>query len=158
MSAEISQKEKGNVFYELTSEQTDLTSCYFDEPEYENPDIEKLLKNWEKSAADWQLKENRKVIDLGKTAFVPDLVLILSDGEEIYLDVLGFWTPKSLQKRLEEFAAANYTKFILAASQELRGSRDEPLWESANVIFYKTKIEPRLLVETAEKLIQTNRV
>ncbi|CAN5414479.1 DUF790 family protein [soil metagenome] len=153
MSAEISQKEKGNVFYELTSEQTDLTSCYFDEPEYENPDIKKLLKIWEKSSAEWSLQENCKVIDLGRTTFIPDLVLVSPDGKEIYLDILGFWTPKSLQKRLEEFAAANYTKFILAASQELRGSREEPLWTSANVIFYKTKIEPRVLVEMAEKLL-----
>ncbi len=153
MAAEVAQKQGGNVFYELTSQQTELKSCYYDEPEYENPDIEKLTKNWEKSSADgWQLNENRKVIDLGKTAFAPDLVLISPRGEELYLDVLGFWTPKSLQKRLEEFAAANYTKFILAASQELRGSREEPLWENANVIFYKTKIEPRLLIEMAENL------
>ncbi|HSK73402.1 MAG TPA: DUF790 family protein [Pyrinomonadaceae bacterium] len=153
ISAEISQKEKGNAFYELSSEQTELTSCYLDEPEYENPDIQKLLKNWEKRAGDWSLRENRKVIDLGKTAFVPDLVLVSPEGAEIYLDVLGFWTPKSLQKRLEEFRAAGFTKFILAASQELRGSRDEPLWTSDNVIFYKTKIEPLLLIETAENLL-----
>ena len=153
MAAEISQKEKGNVFYELSSEQTDLTSCYFDEPEYVNPDIERLRKNWEKSAAEWQLKENRRVIDLGKTAFVPDLVLTAPDGEEVYLDVLGFWTPKSLQQRLAEFAEANYRNFIIAASQELRGSREEPLWASENVMFYKTKLEPRLLIETAEKLL-----
>ncbi|CAA9417359.1 MAG: Hypothetical protein (associated with DNA helicase - Rad25 homolog) [uncultured Pyrinomonadaceae bacterium] len=159
VSAEVAQKQGGNVFYELTSEQTELKSCYYDEPEYENPDLEKLVKNWEKSSPDgWQLNENRKVIDLGKTAFAPDLVLVSPQNKEIYLDVLGFWTPKSLQKRLEEFATANYTKFILAASQELRGSRDEPLWESPNVLFYKTKIEPRLLVEAAGNLIQTDRV
>ncbi|MCY7349017.1 MAG: DUF790 family protein, partial [Pyrinomonadaceae bacterium] len=152
MSAEISQKEKGNVFYDLSSEQTELTSCYFDEPEYVNPDIERLRKNWDKSAAEWQLKENLRVIDLGKTAFVPDLVLTAPGGKEIYLDVLGFWTPKSLQKRLAEFDEANYKRFIIAASQELRGSREEPLWTSANVVFYKTKIEPRTLIELAEKL------
>jgi predicted nuclease of restriction endonuclease-like RecB superfamily len=153
MSAEVAQKQGGNVFYELTSEQTELTSCYTDEPEYENPDIQKLQKNWEKSSARWKLKENRKVIDLGKTAFIPDLVLVSPENEKIYTDVLGFWTPKSLQKRLEEFQTAKFKKFIIAASQELRGSREEPLWESPNVLFYKTKIEPRLLVEMAEKLV-----
>jgi predicted nuclease of restriction endonuclease-like RecB superfamily len=151
MSAEIQQKE-GTFFYELTSEQTDLNSCYFDEPEYENSDIEKLKKNWEKSTANWQLSENREVVDLGRTAFIPDFVLIGENGEKIYLDVLGFWTPKSLKKRLEEFQTANFRKFIFAASNELRGSREEPLWTSKNVVFYKTKIEPKILVETAEKL------
>ncbi len=153
MSAEIAQKEGGNLFYELSSEQTELNSCYFDEPEYENSDIEKLKKNWGKSAAGWQLRENAEVVDLGKTAFIPDFVLISPANEKIYLDVLGFWTPKSLKKRLEEFRAANFQNFIFAASQDLRGSREEPLWTSENVVFYKTKIEPNLLIETAENLI-----
>ena len=152
MSAEIQQKE-GTFFYELTSEQTDLNSCYFDEPEYENSDVEKLKKNWEKFASNWRLEENREVIDLGRTAFVPDFVLIAENGAKIYLDVLGFWTPKSLKKRLEEFESAKFQKFIFAASNELRGSREEPLWKSENVVFYKTKIEPKILVETAENLL-----
>ncbi len=153
MRAEISNKEKGKVFYELTSEQTELTSCYFDDPEYQNPDIDKLLKNWEKISSDWKLTENLQIIDLGKTAFIPDLALISPDNKEIYINVLGFWTPKSLQKQLAEFAESNYKNFIIAASHELRGSREEPLWDNENVIFYKTKISPQTLVETAKKLI-----
>lgn len=152
--AEIVQKQGGNLFYELTSEQKDLVSNRYDELEYVNPDIEKLVKNWGRFETDWRLEENRKVIDLGKTAFVPDLVLISPQNEEIYLDILGFWTPKSLQKRLAEFEAVNYKHFIIAASQELRGSREEPLWESPNLIFYKTKIEPRILIEMAETLFK----
>lgn len=151
--AEIAQKKGKNLFFELASEQSEIVSNRFDEPFYENPDIQKLQKNWEKLAGDWKLEENREVVDLGKTAFVPDLVLIAPDNQKVYLDVSGFWTPKSLQKRLEDFASGNFQKFIIAASHELRGSREEPLWESANVIFYKTKIEPLLLVETAKKLL-----
>jgi predicted nuclease of restriction endonuclease-like RecB superfamily len=153
--AEIAQKKGKNLFFELASEQTEIVSNRFDETPYENPDIQKLQKNWEKSAADWQLKENREVIDLGKTAFVPDLVLISPAKEKIYLDVLGFWTPKSLEKRLAEFASANFRKFIIAASSELRGSREEFLKESENVILYKTRIEPLLLTQTAEKLLSS---
>lgn len=151
MRAEIAHRE-GNVFYELSSEQVELNSCYFDEPPYKNPDLEKLRKNWEKRESGWRLEENREVVDLGKTAFIPDLVLISPENEKIYTDVLGFWTPKSLKKRLEEFHAAAFRKFIFAASQELRGSREEPLWESENVLFYKTKIEPQLLINMAENL------
>ena len=153
MSAEIAQKEGGNLFYELSSEQTELNSCYFEEPEYENSDRGKLKKNWEKSVTDWELRENTEVVDLGKTAFIPDFVLISPNSEKIYLDVLGFWTPNSLKKRLEEFRHANFQKFIFAASQELRGSREEPIWTSKNVVFYKTRIEPNFLAETAEKLL-----
>jgi predicted nuclease of restriction endonuclease-like RecB superfamily len=153
MSAEVVQKEGGNAFYELSSRQVELKSYYSDEPEYKNSDIERLRKDWEKSSVNWQLRENREVVDLGKTAFIPDFVLVSPDADKVYLDVLGFWTPKSLKQRIEEFQAANFRKFIFAAGQDLRGSREEPLWESENVVFYKTKILPRELEESAEKLV-----
>ena len=152
MRAEINDK-KGTAFFELTSEQTELISNRYDEPEYENPVHEKLKKNWERSSVGWNLEENREVVDLGKTAFVPDFVLISPDGAKVYLDVLGFWTPKSLQKRLEELEAADFKNFIIAAWQELRGSREEATFSSENVVFFKSKLEPLLLEETAEKLL-----
>ncbi|CAN5782222.1 DUF790 family protein [soil metagenome] len=153
MSAEIANKEVGNSFYELTSEQTELVSCYFDEPEYASPIFERLKKDWEKSSSNWKLEENKEVLDLGKTAFIPDFVLVSPENKKVYLDVLGFWTPKSLQKRLEEFRVADFKDYILAAWAELRGSREEPLWESENVVFFKSKLEPRILEEAADKLL-----
>ena len=152
MRAEINDK-KGTAFYELTSEQTELISNRYDEPEYENPVHEKLKKNWGKSSVSWNLEENREVVDLGKTAFVPDFVLISPDGAKVYLDVLGFWTPKSLQKRLEELEAVKFKNFIIAAWQELRGSREEAAFTSENVVFFKSKLEPLLMEETAAKLL-----
>jgi predicted nuclease of restriction endonuclease-like RecB superfamily len=151
-SAEISEKKGKNVFYELSSEQNDLTSCYFDEPEYVNSDIEKLKKSFEKSNSEWSLQENKEVLDLGKTAFVPDFVLISPENKKVYLDVLGFWTPKTLLKRLEEYKSANFKNFIFAAGKDLRGTREEPLWESPNVLFYKTSISVSELEEIAKNL------
>ncbi|HEX8638068.1 MAG TPA: DUF790 family protein [Pyrinomonadaceae bacterium] len=153
MSAEIAQKNAPAVFYELSSEQTELNTHYFDDPEYKNSDVEKLKIDWEKFKTTWRLRENREVINLGKTAFIPDFVLISLDEDVIYLDVLGFWTPKALRKRLEEFQSANFRDFIFIACQELRGTREEPLWESENVLFYKTKILPRSLEEAAKRLV-----
>jgi uncharacterized protein len=153
MTAEISDKYAKTLFYELSSEQTDLISNRYDEPEYENPLFEKLKKDWEKAKVSWQLAENNEVIDLGKTAFIPDFTLLSPIGEKIYLDVLGFWTPKSLQKRLDEFKTIGYKKFIIAAWQELRGSREEATFMSENVLFFKSSLKPFALEELAEKLL-----
>lgn len=152
MRAEINDNKRGVGFYELASEQTDLVSNRYDEPEYENPLFEKLKRDWEKSKVEWKLEENTEVLDLGKTAFIPDFALVSPEKEKIYLDVLGFWTPKSLKKRLEEFEAANYEKYIIAAWSELRGSREEPTFISENVVFFKSKLEPKSLVEKASNL------
>ncbi len=154
--AEIAQKKGRNLFFELASDQNEIVSNRTDDAPYENPDIQRLQKAWEKLSGDWQLKENREVVDLGKTAFVPDLVLISPGKEKIFLDVLGFWTPKSLEKRLAEFSAAGFTNFIIAASNELRGSREEYTRESPHLILYKTRIEPLLLTETAQRLLMTD--
>jgi uncharacterized protein len=153
MTAEISDKYGKTLFYELSSEQTDLISNRYDEPEYENPLFEKLKKDWEKAKVSWQLAENNEVIDLGKTAFIPDFTLLSPIGEKIYLDVLGFWTPKSLQKRLDEFKTIGYKKFIIAAWQELRGSREEATFMNENVLFFKSSLKPFALEELAEKLL-----
>ncbi len=152
MSAEVTQKHGKNLFYELSSNQNELNSCYFGEIEFENPLLEKLKKDWEKAQTTWQLVENKEVLDLGKTAFIPDFVLISPNNEKIYLDVLGFWTPKSLQKRLDEFRSINFNKFIIAAGQELRGSREESTITAENVLFFKSTLKPFAVEEVAEKL------
>jgi hypothetical protein len=153
LRAEINDK-RGALFYELASEQTDLVSNRLDEPEYENPILARLGKDWEKSKIDWRLEKNTEVVDLGKTAFVPDFALLSPAGEKIYLDIAGFWTPDSLKKRLDELRAAGFARFIIAAWAELRGSREEPVWESPHVVFFKTRPEPPLLKDTAEKLLR----
>lgn len=154
MLAEVSQKHGKNLFYELSSKQNELNSCYFEEDEFENPLLGKLKKDWEKGSTTWQLVENKEVLDLGKTAFIPDYLLTSINGEKVYLDVLGFWTPKSLQKRLDEFRSINFNKFIIAVSQELRGSREESTSTSENVIFFKSSLKPVAVEETAEKLLK----
>jgi predicted nuclease of restriction endonuclease-like RecB superfamily len=155
MSAEIYDKKYGNAIYELSGKQDELNSCYYDEPEFENPLYEKLITSWEKSSTEWTLEKNKEVIDLGKTAFIPDFVLTSPDKKEkVYLDILGFWTPKLIKKRLTQFEGTNFTNFILAASQELRGTREEETSSSPNLVFFKSVIRPLLLEETAENLLQ----
>ncbi len=154
MSAEVTQKFGGNLFYELSSNQNELNSCYFEDTEFENPSLEKLEKDWEKSKTTWRLEENKAVVDLGKIVFIPDFTLTSPDNEKIYLDVLGFWTPKSLQQRLDEFRSINFDKFIIAVSRELCGSREESTSTSENVLFFKSSLKPFAVEETAEKIVK----
>jgi predicted nuclease of restriction endonuclease-like RecB superfamily len=151
LRAEIDGKTVSAI-YELDSKQTDLRSCYEDEPEYENPIHERLISDWTKTDNNWFLKENREIVNLGRTAFIPDFVLQNIDGNKIFLEILGFWTPESLRNRLAQFAAAKFENFIIAAWEELRGSRSIPPRVPDNVILFKSKLDPRVLAQTAEKL------
>lgn len=152
MSAEIHSKEHSNAFYELDSNQKLLRSHYDNAPEYENPVAQKLIANWEKLESEWTLEENREVVDLGQTAFIPDFVLRHPNNKKVFLDVLGFWTPDSLKKRLNEFETSGFQNFIIAAWEELRGSRDDVVPFSENVIVFKRNLDAAMVELTAEKL------
>lgn len=150
LRAEIDLKSGEAAFYELDSRQEDLCSHYENEPEYENPVHERLVRDWTKHTSDWQLEANQEIVNLGKLAFIPDFVLKKNE-EKIFLEILGFWTPNSLKKRLQDLENANLTNFIVAAWEELRGSRDEPATTPENVILFKSRLEPHLLENTIEK-------
>jgi hypothetical protein len=151
MRAEIDSKSGERSFYELTSEQTELNSHYEEDLEYQNPVHDKLVRDWAKHDSVWQLETNREIINLGRTAFIPDFVL-KRDKEKVFLEILGFWTPNSLKKRLEQFRDSGFDNFIIAAWEELRGSRDEPTSVPENVILFKSKLEPRILENAADKI------
>ncbi|MBI3652010.1 MAG: DUF790 family protein [Acidobacteria bacterium] len=140
MRAEIESKFGGSVFYEITATATRLQSNRFAMPRSDNLLAEKLQASWAKTASDWSLAESREVIDLGESAFAPDFVLRRADGRQVFLEVLGFWTPKYLAERLQEFARARFEDFILVVSEDWRGSRENPVNLPAKVIVCKTSL------------------
>jgi len=142
MRAEIDLKEGRRAYYELDSGQEQLRSHYLSDRPPENPVAAKLLAGWDDP--EWQARESREVIDLGEGAFVPDLTFE-RQGEKIYFEALGFWTPRSLGERLAEFARAGFTDFLLAASEEFRCSREAPRDLPPQVIVYKKSLAAREL-------------
>lgn len=152
MSAEI-QTRRGAAFFELKSEGHGLRTPDAGLAGYQNPVREKLMESWRKFDSAWTLEASSEVIDLGETAFVPDFALRHPDGQTIHLEILGFWTPEHLTERLREFEHAALKNFLLAAWEELRGSREPFVKESANVIVFKRTLDPVAVEWAAEKLI-----
>ena len=147
MQAEIESKFGGSVFFELASKDTRLRSNLLDAIRGENPLAEKLKTSWAKTASEWILEESREVIDLGESAFAADFVLTHVDGRRVYLEVVGFWTPRYLTERLQEFSRARFNDFILVLSEELRGSRENPTNLPANVMVCKTTLSAKDVLE-----------
>ena len=140
MRAEIESKYAGGLLYELDSRDGRLRADDLNLA-MGNPLAEKLKASWEKTASEWALAESREVIDLGDSAFVPDFVLThKASSRRVYLEVIGFWTPRFLQERLAEFERGRFTDFILVVSEELRGSRENPTTLPANVLVCKTSL------------------
>jgi uncharacterized protein len=145
MQAEIGTKSDV-AFFELNSRQTRLRSHYMTgNIQRQIPQIPKLLADFSKLDDGWEAKVSQEIIDLGETAFVPDLVLRCEGAEPIYLEMLGYWTPRSLNEKLKELARAGFANYAIAASEELRCSRDAPAQLPPNVIIYKKSLNGREL-------------
>jgi predicted nuclease of restriction endonuclease-like RecB superfamily len=152
MRAEI-QTKRGVAFFELTSKQTRLRSHYDSAGGYENPVIERLASVWTRAAGVWSLEQSGEVIDLGDSAFIPDFVLRNAEtGARVFLEVLGFWTPEHLRDRLLEFDHAGVRNFILAAWDDLRGTRDPMTNVPPNTIIFKRNLDPALVALMADSL------
>jgi predicted nuclease of restriction endonuclease-like RecB superfamily len=67
--------------------------------------------------------------------------------------VLGFWTPRHLQERLREFEHFGIRHFLIAAWDELRGSRDPLTRVPPHVIVFKKHLEPVAVELAIEKLL-----
>ena len=140
MKAELAGKA-GPVFYQLTSEQKQLRSHYQAGGSAGRPDLDKLLADWNKAEREGTLERCREIIDGGGSAWVPDLVAQIGNGESVYLELLGFWTPHSLTQRLKQIRQTGVGRYLLAVSNELRCSRDELTTVPPQVLVYKIALD-----------------
>jgi predicted nuclease of restriction endonuclease-like RecB superfamily len=152
MRAEIEGKYDKRVFYELDSRQQQLRPVVSDSEVEENRVVDKLLGKWPELGSAWLLERSGEVLDLGETAFAPDLVARAVDGREVYVELMGFWTPRHLAERLAEFEGGGMRTFLLAVSDELRGSREAPATLPPNVLVYKASLDARSLLAGLERL------
>ncbi len=150
MRAEIDLKERGSACFELDSRQSRLRSDYWIEMVEASPVAEKFAARW--TDREWKLERCGEVIDLGGGAFIPDFVLQRSEAEKVYVEILGFWTPKYLAERLKEFERAGMNNFLLAVSDELRGSRESPVNLPPSVVTFKSALDPREVKTAMERV------
>jgi predicted nuclease of restriction endonuclease-like RecB superfamily len=158
MRAEITLKPVGrdgatSAYFEMESQQHQLRSSYVPAASMENRAQERLLEKWAEFDSAWTLERSSEVIDLGASAFIPDFVIRHPDGAEVYLEVLGFWTPRHLQERLQEFEHYGRKNFLIAAWDELRGSREPLTRIPPHVIVFKRNLEPVAVELAIEKLL-----
>lgn len=157
MKAEITAKN-GPAFFELSSDQHKLHSHYLSEelPD-ENPALKKIMESWDATGSEWRLRADHEVIDLGETAFVPDLAFVHPNGKKVYLELLGYWTPRYLNDRLQDFTRGGFGDYLLAVSEEQRCSRDAPAQLPPNVLLIKKTLTARDLNRALERLSETDR-
>jgi predicted nuclease of restriction endonuclease-like RecB superfamily len=97
----------------------------------------------------WQLIREGEILHDRQKTFVPDFTFRHEDGTQVFLEIVGFWTPEYLARRRETLRRFRHHRILLAVPEK---SLREGASVGANVLVYKTGIKLKPLVEALEKI------
>jgi hypothetical protein len=117
---------------------TGLKSHYRDEPEFNSSAEEAFFNKFAKNKkSKWTIEREGSVLDLKDTVMIPDFRFTHKDGRTAHLEIVGFWTPEYLRKKLDKLARAKETNIIVAVPESLNCSSDQ---FSGQVIRFKSRL------------------
>lgn len=155
LSATVEWKGR-DALLELDSEKSELASHYLGPKQDEEHDEvrEAFTKAWEKAkdTGGWRLEASSEVLPFPEhqAALVPDFTLANGAGETVHLEILGFWTKRSLVERAALLGEANRSghRILVAASENL-GASEDALSEAVRggVIPFKGRLAVKAVVE-----------
>ena len=91
----------------------------------------------------WRLIREGGILWEGQTVFVPDFLFRHPDGQEVFLEIVGFWTPEYLAKKRETLRLFRGRRLLLAVAKQV--AKPEASAGDGIIVFGKAlKLEPVL--------------
>jgi predicted nuclease of restriction endonuclease-like RecB superfamily len=88
----------------------------------------------------WTLKREDEVLLLGDTVMIPDFsVTNKADGRRALIEIVGFWHPEYLNRKLEKVRAANRHDLILLVYEGVNLTEDRLLNVPGEVLYFAKK-------------------
>jgi uncharacterized protein len=132
-------------------------------PLYDSTTEERFAKSFLSYGTGWALKREPEPLIAGMHVLIPDF-LFEKDGMKVYLEVVGFWTPQYLERKVIKLGSVSGVDMIIAAEESLACSKLDRLRDKALVIYYKREVplkpiidhlkerEASVLIQQVEKL------
>jgi predicted nuclease of restriction endonuclease-like RecB superfamily len=118
------------------------------------PEVEALLGAWEALRSPWKASACDRLLAIpGEVVVAPDVTFEdTRSGEEVFLEVFGFWSRAAVFKRVEQVRRGMGGRVILAVGKHLRVSEDLLGEDDAGEIHvYKTAISAKAILERLER-------
>jgi len=127
-----------------------LISHYRDEPRFNSRYEEALFTRFSKSAKQkWAIEREGAILTLGDTIMIPDFKFTHPDGRVAHLEIVGFWTPQYLARKLEKVQKLATPNLIIAIPSALNCARDT---FSGEVIHFKGSLLLKDLLPSLERV------
>jgi hypothetical protein len=119
-------------------------------------DFQKAFERHPLGVDKWSLARADAVIPVEHNqVMIPDFTLRDRSGHEVYLEIVGFWTPEYLSRKIAKVMAArsnNMDNLILAVSKRLALS--EAAAKELDVLWFAGKLSASAVIERADLLVK----
>ena len=149
LDATIVMTQKDHLRFNLTDE-VGLQSHYRDPGEFDSELERHFATQYDKVKTEWTLERETDIINLKDTVMIPDFAFSHPDGRRAVMEIVGFWTPDYLQKKLWKLKRAAMPNMIIAVSDRLNCSTEDFRDIPGEVLFFKTRIKPKEVLERVE--------
>lgn len=158
LDATIVMNRNDHLRFELNDE-SGLRSHYRDPGEFDSELERHFATQFEKIETEWTLERETDIIDLKDTVMIPDFAFSHPDGRRALMEIVGFWTPDYLQKKLWKLKRAAMPNMLIAVSDRLNCSTEDFRDIPGEVLFFKTRIKPKDVLEKIETcaIVEKNR-
>jgi predicted nuclease of restriction endonuclease-like RecB superfamily len=95
----------------------------------------------------WEAKREPTILKAGRHAFVPDFSL-QKNGIKVYAEIVGFWTPDYLKKKIEKLKEVKEPVILLINRKLKCSEKDFPVQD---VIFFDKKIPANEVTQVLRK-------
>ena len=133
-------------------ENTGLVSHYPERPQYDSGVEEVFARRFERLKPDWALERESEFIDFKDAVMIPDFTFRHADGSTALLEIVGYWRPEYLSRKLDKLRQARRSDMIVAVSQVLNVSRDELEKLPGEVLFFKNRLDPADVLRRLEEM------
>jgi uncharacterized protein len=113
---------------------------------YDSTTEEKFAKSFLSYGTGWVLRREPEPLIAGTHVLIPDF-RFEKDGMKVYLEVVGFWTPDYLERKVRKLSSITGIDMIIAADESLACSKLERLKDKALVIYYKKEVPLKPIIE-----------
>ena len=98
-----------------------------------------FARKWGDAPRDgWTLSRESDILHSGQKVFLPDFTLRHTDGRQVLLEIIGYWTAEYLQRKLQTLQHFRATPILLAVAESI-ADQLPPL--PIGTILYKTTLK-----------------
>ena len=137
--------------FELSDTKKGLFPDVIEQPEHFDSAVEEdFVKRFSSLRKDWEIKREPTILKTGPSVMIPDFSL-KRRGKTCYIEIIGFWTPEYLEKKIEKVKLLN-EQITLCVNKDLQCTKKDFQKENVDIIFYDKKVPMKPILEKIRKI------